>query len=577
MNKFSSKIINSFTNRFYLWIFVITSLYVCGDIFFTYLQFRRLFYIDTDCYTHAARLLYWLQNFEWFEQIYPFGNYPSGEILHFTRLLDLIWATLSLPFIPFFSLKNAVFYSGMILSPLCLYLSLTVIFWGLSPYIKPNFKTLFFGLMLSLAFLAKFDTVFDFTRPDHHSVIFLFFAYNISAVLQNLAKERLKILFFAGILAGCGIWISSAIEGFIIIAAILGLLSLNWLTNKISLTAIKTYCLGLFLATTAAFLLNPPYVGYFAFENTRLSAIHAVLTLFIYLSFKLLSLLNIKSASAKIYGLIANALFSAVLLCLIFGTSTIFAPVYDENIKLYFLPYITEMEPLWHFTYLLEMIIFETILVLLILFYKPQKKQIIELNLVFLFGFFLVPLLFVMRFIPYELCIFVYLNIIFINKLFTNATPSQTDKQLAFGYICIALFLLASFKYEPLHPVKSSEVPQNDIVLTDIYIAPQLIFDRNIKTIGIPYHSASAGIADNHKIFFSGNEAEIKELLQKHLVKYIFLPYSSCYGSEYYIYPEQNIDKFYGKIITGKNLYPWLKKINTGSKDILYQINYQEF
>ena len=232
------------------------------------------------------------------------------------------------------------------------------------------------------------------------------------------------------------------------------------------------------------------------------------------------------------------------------------------------------MEPLWHFVYLLEMTVFEAALVLLILFYKPQKSRILEINLALLFGFFFIPLLFVMRFIPYELCILVYLNIIFINKLFTNATPSQTDKQLAFGYICTALFLLASFKYEPLHPVKSSEVPQNDIVLTDIYIAPQLIFDRNIKTIGIPYHSASAGIADNHKIFFSGNEAEIKELLQKHLVKYIFLPYSSCYGSEYYIYPEQNIDKFYGKIITGKNLYPWLTKIDTGSKDLLYKVDF---
>ena len=166
---------------------------------------------------------------------------------------------------------------------------------------------------------------------------------------------------------------------------------------------------------------------------------------------------------------------------------------------------------------------------------------------------------------------------IFLNRLFCHVTTAQADKSLAFGYICAALFLLASFKYEPLPPLKSSVVPQNSIVLSDTFAAPQLIFDRNIKTVAIPYHSAVAGITDNHKIFFSDNETEIKELLQKHRVEYIFLPYDSYYGSAYYTAPTQHTDKFYGKIITGKNLYPWLEKLSTDSKDILYKVNYQEF
>lgn len=577
MNKVQTQTANCFVKHLYLWILGITAIYTCGDILLTYIQFHKLFYVDTDCYTHATRIIYWLQNFSWYEQIYPYGNYPFGEILHFTRLLDIIWTILALPLIPFFSLKEAIFYSGMALSPLCLALSLIVVFWGLKPFVKQTPKILLFSFILSFAFFTKFNNVFDFNRPDHHSVIFLFFAYNISAVLLNLAKERFRLLFFAGILAGCGIWISSAVEGFIFVAAILGLLFLNWLFNKISLNAIKTYTLGLFIATILAWLLNPPYRGYFSFENTRLSAIHVVITFLIYSSFNTLYWFKLKKISAKIFGTLVCGAVSLTFICYVFNTSIIFASIYDENIKNSFLPYITEMKPLWHFVYLIEMIVFETVLVLMILFYKPQKNHTIEINLAFLFVFFSFLSLFIERFILYELCILAYLNNIFINKLLFKTYKTQNTKYLAFGYICTALFLLASFRYEPLHPMKSEEVPQNSVILTDRFASPQFIFDKNIKTVAIPYHSAVAGIADNHKIFFSTDETEIKRLLQKHQIQYIFLPYRYFSNSQYYIYPDKNIDKFYGKIITGKQIYPWLEKINTGSKDILYKINYQEF
>ncbi len=572
MNNFTAKIRSSFVNHLYWWIFGVVAVYTGGDILFTYLQFKQLFYVDTDCYTHATRIIYWLQNFNWYEQIYPFGNYPFGEVLHFTRLFDIIWTALALPFMPFFSLKDAIFYSGMIISPLCLALSLITVFWGLKPHITQTSKVLFFSFALSLAFFAKFDTIFDFTRPDHHSVIFLFFAYNLSAVLQNLAKKRFRLLFFAGILTGCGIWISSAVEGFIFAAAILGLLCFNWLLNIFSLKHLQIYSFGLFCATAAAFLLNPPYGGYFELDTTRLSLIHVILTLFICSSFYILGQLKLTTAAAKIFSLTCCALISAALLCGIFGFSTLFAQIYDENVKQYFLPYISEMQPFWQFSYTLKMAIFETTLVLLLLFYKPQKSRILEINLALLFVFFFIPLLFAQRFTTYELCILVYLNIVFLNHQFCRSTPTLADKSLTLGYICAILFLSVSFIYEPEHPLKSSVVPQNSVVLSDIFTAPQLIFDRNIKTVAIPYHSAAAGITDTHKIFFSDNETEIKELLQKHQVEYIFLPYNSYY---YYTASTQPTDKFYGKIITGKNLYPWLTKIDTGStKDLLYKVDF---
>lgn len=575
MNKFLNSISRSFTAHLYLWICGLILLYTLSDVFFTYSIFGQFFYVDTDCYTHATRIIHWLQNFSWYEQVYPYSNYPDGEVFHFTRLLDLIWTSLALPLMPFFSLKDAIFYSGMIISPLAMALSLIVIFWGLKPYIANSEKVLFFSCILSLSLLIKFDNVFDFNRPDHHSVIFLFFAYNISAVLLNLSQKRFRLLFFAGILAGFGIWISSAVEGFILTGAILSLLVFNWIFEKIPLKALQIYSLGLFLATTFAFLINPPYGGYFVFDNTRLCAIHVVLTLFIFLSFRILSLFHIQSKSAKIFSLAGCALFSLLLLCLLFSPSTLFAPVYTEEVKLYFLPYIMEMQPSYIFTYEIEMAFWLIAVILLTNFYKSDNNQFIARNLTYLSLYYFIPFAFVRRFSPYELCLLTYLNIVFINKLFTLDYSLKNTKIIAITYMYAAIFILCSFTYIPCLPVNSAIVPQNSSVLTNIFSAPQLIFDKQVKVIGIPYHPASFGIAENHKLFHSTDENEIKRLLQKHNIEYIYMPINRFYQAA--VFSTEDEKKFHRKLITGKNLYPWLNKIDTKTEDLLYKIDYQKF
>ena len=56
-----------------------------------------VFYPDTDNYTHAQRLLDFLDSRTWAETPYMHTNYPYGEILHFTRITDVLWLLFSLP------------------------------------------------------------------------------------------------------------------------------------------------------------------------------------------------------------------------------------------------------------------------------------------------------------------------------------------------------------------------------------------------------------------------------------------------------------------------------------------------
>lgn len=577
MTKFLKYISASFTTHLYFWIFVIVFFCAICDAFFTYSEFGRLFYIDTDCYTHATRIIYWLQNFSWYEQIYPYSNYPDGEVFHFTRLLDIIWTLSALPLMPFFSLKDAIFYSGMTISPLAMALSLITIFWGLKPFISNSTKVLFFSCCVSICLLTKFYNIFDFNRPDHHSVIFLFFAYNISAVLLNLFQKRFRLLFFAGILAGCGIWISSAVEGFILIGSVLSLLVCNWILGKISLKALQFYSLGLFSATAFAFLINPPYGGYMVLDNTRLCSIHVVLTLFILISFRLLSKFNLKSKSAQIFSLTGCALTSLLLLCAIFGSNIIFAPIFTEEAKRYFLSYIVELKPSYTFPYIIEMAFFLIAIIFLTCYRKFDNNQLIARNLAYLSLYYFIPSVFAVRFVPYELCILAYLNIIFINHLFAFNISLKYNKILATGYIYVIIFILCSFTITIFPPINSAVIPQNSNILTDIYSAPQLIFDKQIKVIGIPYHPASFGITENYKIFNSSDEVVIKKLLQRHNIEYIYLPSKSFYRINEANLSETDSNKFYMKLNIGKNLYPWLTKIDTQTQDLLYKIDYQKF
>ena len=59
---------------------------------------NEFYYIDTDCYARYLRITDWLSgDFSWFEKIFPFTNCPHGEVLHFTRINDVIWLIFSLP------------------------------------------------------------------------------------------------------------------------------------------------------------------------------------------------------------------------------------------------------------------------------------------------------------------------------------------------------------------------------------------------------------------------------------------------------------------------------------------------
>ncbi len=521
---------------------------------------KEFYFIDTDCYTRYLRIIDWLTtDFSWYEKIFPFTNCPYGEILHFTRINDLLWLIFSLPFMAFFPLKEAIFAGGMIFSPILFILTLSLVMCGLKKYIgAKNFtKPSLFIFVFSFIFLLK-SMVFNFGRPDHHSLMILITAF-ASLNLLNISKKN---MFWSGIAAALGIWASSAFEGMLLAYIILAILVIGILFYKHSFDYAFYYSLGMFAGVAVSYALNPPYEGYLYFDNARLSLIHVAVCAFTFLVFAVCKYYNPEKLWQKISAISGGAIISFALLLSIFGVNSVFAPVYDEKITKYFIPYVAEMTPI--LAHECMYFIFGSIEAFL-LYRCFNRKKFGDIALYTMFFLYLPVAIFIRRFMPYGILFFIFLNACMLAELFKKISKSEKYKWATL--ICISLNLVSalSFTYEVI-PTKVSYPQLNGCALTDTFFAPQLIYKTGVKTISSPYHRNVDGITDTVEIFTLQDETQILNRLAQRNVKYIIIP------NEQQGYKKEHLKKykknsFYRLLQDGHN-YNWLKLLN--DKDEIY-------
>lgn len=563
--------LDSLWQHYIIWSFVLTAAFMGlnFELFWLYKE-GEIFYTDTDCYTRAVRIVDWLQNFQWHEKIFPYFNPPHGFVLHFTRICDVIWVFFSLPFLLFLPVKDAVFYGGMFFSPFFLALTLISILWGLRSYMPMfhNYKKFFCILLFtSLFYLNKLSGIFDFCRPDHHSMMCFVFCFNLAVVLRTHIRHSIKEMLFAGILCGFGMWAASAIEGLFVVAMMLLVLSINWIFYKHTIQDLLYYSLGLFLSVTFAWLVNPPYGGWGVYDINRLSIIHAALTALIFLSFLILSRLSPQSVGRKIIYLGTAAALSGLSMLLLFGAENLFVSIYEPHVLEYFIPRVSEMKGFKHFTFETPSMVLGIILIVTFLYYSRAKQPYV-INLAVFFVLTLSVAQCVNRFYPYYLGWFVMVSGLGLFLLLDAAERKFAYKWVALFYILIPFFYLAGFSVIPGH---EKEPQFEGPVLVDLFRSPEILFWQDVDAVGSPYHTNVEGIIDNYNMWFTEDTEELKTLLKKHNVQMIYLP--SKYAPIFYQYADKNLKKLYAKIMLNRDLYPWLEKV----EDSLYRVNYDKF
>lgn len=519
---------------------------------------KEFYFLDTDCYTRYLRITDWLNgDFSWFEKIFPFTNCPHGEILHFTRINDVLWLIFSLPFFAFMPVKEAIFAGGLIFSPILFIITMSLIMSGLKKYLGTrNFtKPSLFIFIISFMYLLK-TMVFNFGRPDHHSLMLLFATYLSIALILPTNKK----MFWAGIVAALGIWASSAFEGMLLAYIVLAILCIGIIFYKHSFSYAYYYTLGMFLGVLAAYILNPPFKGYLYFDNARLSLIHVAACGLTLAVFALCSRINLQKLWQKISFISVGAAVSFAILLMIFGINTVFTPIYDKKIIEYFVTYISEMKPIlppesWYLALGSLEILF------LCRFFR--RKKFADTALYTLFFLYLPIAAFIRRFLQYEILFFVFINAIMLTELFKNITKSETHKWATLLCIVVNLANALSFSYD-VTPTRASYPKLDGCALTDIFFAPQMIYKTGITTLGSPYHNNVEGIVETIELFSLKDERQIRNSLLRYKIKYIVLPRYEL------SYLENLAENSLYKILKSGKTFSWLKLLNDKDEAFLF-------
>ena len=495
-------------------------------------------YSDADGYMRALRIHHWLLNPSFWERPIPESNYPFGEILHWTRPMDILWSLFILPFLNLTNLKDSIFIGGAFLSPVLGVLTLMALAYGL----RRQFN-IYLVLLGCIFFLVNplIMPYFEPDRPDHHSLMLLLSTYAFSLTLCWLKKRQNRYLRLIGLTLALATF--TAIEGLIIYACLLGFFLILYIYINVSLLPSVKISKYYALFLSLFWFLNPPYQGWLYPDNGRLSILFVTLSWCIFISLWILNISHIHTAKLKVLCLVASAFGSLLVLVAVFGPKVLAFPLDNQLQKIWSFQ-ISEMQSIKSVKILPALSLFSVGLVALLLNlymlkFRPLKRLMI-LNLCFGIPFFLLTLM-AIRFNNYVhlYSILPYLALI---EMLYKKSEFHLNKSKEFpAYLWVIILSIIFFEmasaYPLLHFLSKKEITKpfyNSVIcqnvrkiggtlVTSVFLSPKYVYNCDVNTVGTTYHRNRQGIIDNYKILHTTDDGEIIPLLLKHQVSQILL------------------------------------------------------
>ncbi len=237
-------------------------------------------FIGPDAYMRVLRVGDLASGGSWYEPVAERSNAPYGEILHWTRPLDLLLLLGGILGAPFLGFDGALFAWATVFGPVLHIFTLVVLLWACHPLLNQK------GLMLlGLLFTVQFFVSFQFAvgRPDHHGLNILFFIWQMGFAFRLSAVKCLKNLpLFAALPAALALWIS--IEGAVGTAMILTALCTAWIIHGgVYLHRMRLFLVSLSVGLILVLVAERLPSDLLTVEFDRLSVVHialfAILTL----------------------------------------------------------------------------------------------------------------------------------------------------------------------------------------------------------------------------------------------------------------------------------------------------------
>ena len=232
---------------------------------------------DGDSYARLLRVTRLFETGEWFDSSLPRANAPYGGSLHWTRPVDVLLLALALPLAPFLGFSKALFWSGVMVSPLLHVVSALALVWAVTPVLGRTAATVAGALTVAQLGILGYATV---GHADHHVAFALITIVSLGFAVRLLTTPdfRRSHALAAGATLAAGIWVGPEMLG--VLALTLAAGGLMWLAGEPGAVArnlglVQGLTLGLALAVMAE---HGPW-AYFAVEYDRVSIVTLILSL----------------------------------------------------------------------------------------------------------------------------------------------------------------------------------------------------------------------------------------------------------------------------------------------------------
>ncbi|MHC4791050.1 MAG: hypothetical protein ACYS8Y_06390 [Planctomycetota bacterium] len=244
---------------------------------------------DSDCYMHLIRASDLYNTGRWYEPVLIKSNAPYGEKLHWSRPFDVLLLLGAAPIALLVNFKSALFWWGVVISPILLCITLFALYWSTRPILSKEGPLLIVFVFVPQLVMLNY---FQAGRPDHHSLLMFIFILSVGFTLRIILKP-IKILFcyMAGAISALSIWVS--VESMVPTCIILVALGLLWILENGDFSSKSLhYSLALFIVTGLCMVLERPWYDLATEELDRLSVVYWSVLGFISLFWITVSILN---------------------------------------------------------------------------------------------------------------------------------------------------------------------------------------------------------------------------------------------------------------------------------------------
>jgi hypothetical protein len=554
---------------------------------------------DTDCYMWMVRVRQLHETGQWYDRTIHRSNPPYGEVLHFTRPLDVLLLGGAHFFSFFTNFDNALFFCAVIISPVILGLIAFFMRWTALPLLSKDGPPL---TILIIVFQGVIVDRCQAGRPDHHSIMILLFVLSLGLFLRIIYKpSSIALLPAIALINALALWIHiEAITWVLLTPAFLGGLWI-WLGEDY-IKKCFYYSASVATFITFSLLIERGFSSFASIEYNSFSIVH--LYLFMVISIVLVPSLILARFTRILqsrYGRISYGLLAAIVTGLamwavfpdFFGGPMV--NLADSVKKIWFVK-IQEVQPLFSFsspaiTIEVASTFFVALVYVLYLIRTRTAKneRICWIYILLMLACFFALSVQMMRWAVYTQVLITLLLAELAAEAIGKVRPGRFKILWNLKRIIIIIAVSAGFYILALsvnHHIDINRMQKTrkiiylaDIckymfdlskdagkpmrIVTHIDFGPEILYRTNCEVIATPCSFSTAGIADTYEIMTADSDQRALSLIDKRRADTILLCPQSA-ESKFYSKPDCN-DTFYQRLKKGD--YPvWLKKIELPEK-----------